>query len=437
MTSERDPKRVIRRLDLIGYGFAFFLVVVVGGWVTLSELSGAVIAPGLIVVESNVKKVQHPTGGVVAQISVKDGTHVEAGQLLLRLDDTLPRAQLGVVQSQLDAFLARQARLLAERDDAERLRFADELVDRAGDDAVTAAMSGEVRLFESRRTGRASQRSQLRERIAQTQEEIRGLEAQFESKDKEMKFLAEELEGAIKLYELNLVTVMRFMALQRDQARLEGDRGRLIAEMARARAKVSETELQLLQLDQDAQTEVLKDLRETEAKIAELRERRAAAIDQLKRVDIFAPQAGFVHQLALHTIGGVVGPGETVMLIVPFSDSLIVEAKVAPQDIDQVRMGGLATVRIMAGNQRVAPDLNGAITHVSADLTREQQGNQPAQSYFLVRVALGETEGRRLNDLKLVPGMPAEVFMQTQSRSPLRYLLKPVEEQIVRTFRER
>jgi HlyD family secretion protein len=252
-----------------------------------------------------------------------------------------------------------------------------------------------------------------------------------------MKFLAEELEGAIKLYELNLVTVMRFMALQRDQARLEGDRGRLVAEMARARAKVSETELQLLQLDQDAQTEVLKDLREAEAKIAELRERRAAAIDQLKRVDIYAPQTGFVHQLALHTIGGVVGPAETVMLIVPFSDSLIVEAKVAPQDIDQVRMGGLATVRIMAGNQRVAPDLNGAITHISADLTREQQGNQPAQSYFLVRVALGETEVRRLNDLKLVPGMPAEVFMQTQSRSPLRYLLKPVEEQIGRTFRER
>ncbi len=235
------------------------------------------------------------------------------------------------------------------------------------------------------------------------------------------------------------MSISRFTQLQRDQTRLRGERGQLIADSARARGKISETELQIIQLDQDFRTEVLKELRETQGKIAELKERVTAAEDQLKRVDLRAPQAGVVHQLAVHTVGGVIGNGEIIMQIVPRADELVVEAKVAPSDIDQVAAGAKAIVRIMAGNQRTTPEINGVVTRVSADLTREQQQNPayPPQPYYMVRITLPPEELARLQDIRLVPGMPAEVFIQTYERTPLQYLLKPLQDQIARTFRER
>ena len=183
---------------------------------------------------------------------------------------------------------------------------------------------------------------------------------------------------------------------------------------------------------------MLKDLREAQGKIAELKERVTGAEDQLKRVDLRAPQAGTVHELTAHTVGGVIGESETIMQIVPRADELVVEAKVAPQDIDQVASGAEAVVHIMAGNQRTTPVITGSVTRVSADITREQQNsNQPAQTYYTVRIALPADELARLHDIRLVPGMPAEVFIQTHERTPLQYLLKPLREQIARTFRER
>jgi HlyD family secretion protein len=235
------------------------------------------------------------------------------------------------------------------------------------------------------------------------------------------------------------------MQLQREQARLSGERGQFIADVARSRAKISETELQIIQLDQDFRTEVLRDLRETQGKVAELVERMAAAEDQLKRVDIRAPRSGFVNQLTVHTVGGVIGNGETLMQIVPHGDDLIVEAKVAPQDIDQLEQGAHALVRIMSGNQRTMRDLHGILAHVSADLTRDPPsaggapgaGGQASLPYYAVRVSLPPAEIERLGDFRLVPGMPAEVFIETYARTPLQYLLKPLREQIARTFRER
>ena len=225
------------------------------------------------------------------------------------------------------------------------------------------------------------------------------------------------------------------MALQRERARLEGERGQLISQIASARAKISETELQTFQLDQDFRTEVLKDLREAQGKIAELSERKTAAQDQLKRIDIRAPQSGIVNQLSVHTVGGVIDKGETVMQIVPVTDQLLVEAKVAPHDIDQVAPTAMTTVRIIAGNQRIITDLVGEVTYIGADLTREK--DQPNQTYYLVRASIQEDQVRHLEGLKLVPGMPAEIFIQTHERTPLQYLLKPLREQISRTFRER
>jgi HlyD family secretion protein len=388
-TAERDPRRTIRKLNLIGLAIVVILIGGVGGWATTTQLAGTVIAPGTIVVESNIKKVQHPTVVVVGEILVREGSEVKDGDVVLRLDDTVTRSTLGVVRSQLDETLAREARLLAERDDADALAFPAQLTSRRDDPTVAMAVAGEQRLFESRRTARAGQRSRLRERTAQLNEEVRGLSAQLAAKESELELSGTELVGVADLYKKKLVSISRYMQLQRDQTRLQGERGQFIADIARARGKISETELQIIQVDQDFRTEVLKDLRESQGKIAELKERVTAAEDQLKRVDLRAPQAGIVHQLAVHTVGGVIGNGETIMQIVPRADELVVEAKVAPGDIDQVAVGAEAVVRVMAGNQRTTPVITGRLTRVSADLTREQQQNsaQPAPAYYTVREA--------------------------------------------------
>jgi HlyD family secretion protein len=437
---EQDPRGVIRKLNLIGLAITVLLVGGVGGWATTAQLAGAVIAPGTIVVESNVKKVQHPTGGVVGEILVKEGSEVDEGQVVLRLDDTVTRSTLGVVRSQLDELMAREARLLAERDDASEIVFPTQLTRRGNDTSATMAVAGEEKLFESRKTARTGQRAQLRERIAQLNEEIRGVTAQLTAKESELELIEKELVGVAELYHKKLVSISRYTQLQRDETRLQGERGQLIADTARARGKISETELQIIQVDQDFRTDVLKDMREAQGKIAEFKERLTAAEDQLKRVDLRAPQAGIVHQLAMHTVGGVISNAEIIMQIVPRADELVVEAKVSPSDIDQVATEAKAVVRIMAGNQRTQPEIKGVLTRVSADLAREpqpQNSTQPPQAYYTVRIALPAAEVARLKDLRLLPGMPAEVFIQTHDRTPLQYLLKPLQEQIARTFRER
>jgi HlyD family secretion protein len=435
---DRESTAMIRKLNVIGLAMVAVFVGCIGGWAATSELIGAVIAAGTVIVESVDKKVQHPTGGVVKEILVQDGGAVEEGQVLVRLDDTVPRATLGVLRSQLDENSARRARLLAERESADSIAFPPQLAARVHEANVAAALGGEEKLFEARKAARVGQRAQLRERISQSKEEIRGLGAQQQAKESEIILLSEELVGVTDLYQKKLVSISRYMQLQREQTRLQGERGQLIADTARARAKISETELQIIQLDQDFRTDVLKDLRDAEGKIAELVERMVAAEDQLRHVDIRAPRSGVVHSLSIHTIGGVIGNGETIMSIVPRGDDLIVEAKVAPSDVDQIELGASTVVRISAGNRRTTPELNGVLTHVSADLTRDQpSATGPGQAYYLVRVSLPKAELERLDEFRLLPGMPAEIFIQTHARTPLQYLLKPLREQIARTFRER
>ena len=438
-TAFLSPKTSIRKLNLLGCTAVVLGLGGVGGWASNTEIAGAVIATGSVVVESNVKKVQHPNGGIVGDIMVKEGSIVEADQLLLRLDDTLTRATLGVVQAQLDLYVAREARLLAERDGLTSLAFPESST-AAKRETAAAAIAGERKLFQSRRDGLDGQRAQLRERISQVTEEIRGLAAQQQSKDSEIGYVAEQLSSVAELYAKNLVSLARLKQLQRDEARLQGERGQLTADIARSRAKVAETQLQILQLDQDFRTDVLKDLRETQAKIAELQERADAASDELRRTEIRAPQAGIVYQLQAHTIGGVIGKGETVMQIAPRSDPLIVEAKVAPQDVDQVEVGASVRIRMGAGNRRTTPDLGGRVAVLSPDLAHDQSATPsglPNQPYYLARVSLSQPDLNTLGDLQLVPGMPVEVYIRTQDRTPLDYLLKPLHEQIARTFRER
>jgi HlyD family secretion protein len=419
---------------LVGLGAVLLLVGGVGAWAATAEIAGAVIASGSIVVETNVKKVQHLTGGIVGQILVQDGERVSAGQILVRLDETVTRATLGIVRSQLDELLSRQSRLHAEREGAAQIKVPDELSNRQAEPSVAVALSGERRLFESRRSTRAGQQSQLRERIGQIRDEVRGLTALQEAKARESKFISDELVGVTDLFQKNLISIQRIMLLRRDEAKLEGERAQLIADVARATGKITETELQIIQLDQDFGTEVLKDLRDVEGKVAELKERYVAAQDQLKRVDIRAPQDGVVHQLNVHTVGGVIGNGEIIMQIVPHSDHVVVDAKIPPQDVDQLSVGAHVIARVMAGNQRTTPEINGVLQRISADITRDQQTNV---SYYTVRILLDDDEIRRLGELTLLPGMPVEAFIQTPRRTPLQYLLKPLRDQIARTFKER
>jgi HlyD family secretion protein len=430
-----DPRRSIRRHLVAGVALVVLLAGGVGGWAATTEFAGAVIAPGNLVVETNVKKVQHPTGGVVGELRVRDGDPVKAGDVVVRLDDTVTRANLAIVVKSLDELSARQARLEAERDGAPAPSFAAELLARRNDPEVARLIGGEQKLFETRRTARQGQKAQLKERVGQLQEQISGLNDQIAAKKREIALIGEELKGVRELWSKNLIPIQRVTALERDAARLEGERGALVSTIAQIKGKITETELQILQIDQDLRTEVGKELAEIRGKGSELVEKRVAAADQLKRVDIRAPQDGTVHQLSVHTVGGVITPnGEPLMLIVPRADALTVEARIAPQEIDRVHVDQRAVLRFAAFNQRTTPELNGTVSVVSADISADQK---TGATFYTVRIAIPAEELARLGGLKLVPGMPVETFIQTPARTVLSYLTKPFTDQAHKAFRER
>ena len=429
-----DIRRSVRRHVLLSLSAAALLTGGLGGWAATTELAGAVVAPGTLVVDSFVKKVQHPTGGVVGELRVRDGDLVRAGQVVLRLDETVTRANLSAIDKGLVELTARQGRLEAERDGAAQVEFPADLRERSRTEpAAGKVVAGEARLFELRREARAGQKAQLKERTGQLREEIQGLTGQVAGKRREIDLISRELEGVRELWRKNLIPIQRVTALERDAARLEGEYGQLVASIAQAKGRISETELQVIQVDQDLRSEVAKELGEVNGKIAELVERRVAAEDQLKRTDIRAPQDGVVHQLAVHTVGGVINPGEPIMLVVPRADTLVIEAKVTPRDIDQVQRGQAAMLRLTAFNQRTTPEVEGTVSLVAADqITDEKSGT----SYFKVHVAPSPEALARLKGVKLVPGMPAEVFIRTGERTVLSYLTKPINDQVGRAFKE-
>jgi HlyD family secretion protein len=378
--------------------------------------------------------VQHPTGGVVGEVRVRDGDRVKAGDTLVRLDETVTRANLAIVHKGLIELYARKARLAAERDGTETVTTPKDLADKTGDADVQEALGSERKLFELRRTARLGQKQQLRQRIAQLQEEIRGLEAQQAAKTKETELIEQELVGMRELWKKNLIPIDKLTALERETARLQGERGQLIASAAQAKGKIAETELQVLQVDQDLSSDVAKELRETDGKIGEYVERKVAAEDQLKRTDIRAPQDGVVFQSTANTVGGVVAAGDPIMLIVPETDTLLVEAKVDPKDIDKVQFGQPVLLRFSAFDIRTTPEINGTVARVAADTSADQR---TGQTYYVVRIAMTPDEIARLGNVRLTPGMPVEAFIQTGQRTMLSYLIKPLHDQFMRAFRER
>ena len=428
-------RRSIRAHLIVGLTLMLVLAGGFGGWASTVPISGALIAPGQVVVDSNVKKVQHPTGGVVGEVRVRDGDTVKAGDIVVRLDETVVKASLAIVTKTLNGLLARAARLEAEQRGLDTIKFPAMLTDRAEDPDVRDVMASETKLFEVRVNGRAGQKSQLRERVMQLNEEIQGLSAQENAKDKEIALVANELIGVRQLYEQRLIQISRLTTLERDSARLSGERAQYIASRAQARGKITETELQIIQVDKDMVSEVSKDLRETNDKIGEFVERKVTAEDQLRRIDIRAPQAGMVLQSTVHTVGGVITAGDAIMMIVPQADDLSVEAKVNPQDIDKLQIGQKTLLRLSAFNQRTTPELNGKVTRVSADVTTEQR---TGQTYYTIRVSMPPEEVARLGGSnKLIPGMPVEAFVQTGDRTMFSYLMKPLSDQLMRSFREK
>ncbi|MGY3614272.1 HlyD family type I secretion periplasmic adaptor subunit [Bradyrhizobium sp. USDA 10063] len=430
---DEDAQTSLRQHVIFGCALLAVLVAGLGGWAAITEVSGAVVASGSLVVESNVKRVQNPTGGIVSELRVRDGDHVAAGQILLRLDETLTRANLAVVTKSLSELKIRESRLEAERRGEEEIEIPTDLSKSANID-LARMISSERKLFEVRRSSRLGKKAQLREQISQLRQQAHGFVGQADSKGQEIELIAKELTGVRELWKQNLVPISRVTALERQAVSLEGERNQLLTSAAQTNGRINETELQIIQIDEDLRTEVAKELRDVQAQIEQLTEREVAAKDQLSRTDIRAPQDGIVQQLTVHTAGEVVSTAEPIMLIVPQSDELKAEVRVAPQYIDQLTVGQPASIRFSAFDQRTTPELDGVLTRISADTINDPKTGAP---YYLARVSISDKELGRLGGLKLVPGMPIDVFIRTSERTVMSYLLKPLRDQIVRAFRER
>jgi HlyD family secretion protein len=412
------------------------LVVLLGGglaWAICTDLSSAVIASGSLAVEGSVKKIQHPTGGVVAELLVKEGQQVAAGDVLLRLDATLPAASQAIVSKSLNQAWARQARLEAERDNANEVTVPKELLMRMSADEARAVMASEQQLFLDRRASREGQKKQLRERIRQLNDTIVGHDLQQQSKTEEIELIDKEYQAVKKLFDKGMMTLDRVNALARGMTRLRGERGQLMAAIAEARGKIAETDLQRLQVDQTFRSEVSEELRDLLARQGELVEREISAKDQLKRIDITSPIAGRVQQLTVHTVGGVISPAEGLMQIVPADDELLVEAKISSQDIDQVSLGQDAILRLSAFNRSTTPELSGTVVRLSADLIQDER---TGVGFYRAGIRIPRSEMAKLQGLALVPGMPVESMIKTGSRSVMSYLLKPISDHAQRAFRE-
>jgi len=434
--NQSQPRGIVKSINrhiVVGVALIMLLNCGVGGWAATTDIAGALISPGMIVSASHAKQVQHPTGGVVSRILVHDDSPVKTGDLLVTLDDTVIRANLAIVTKGIDQLRGQKARLLAERDGGDQIAFPAELISRLSEDKVQQIVTAEQRLFEIRKTAREGQRRQLKQRITQLNEEIKGLSEQRDAKDQEEALITKETRTMRHLFEMQLIESSRLSAMERDGSRTRGDQAQLSASIAASRGKIAEIELQILQIDEDLASEVAVEMRQIDGKIDELEERQVAEEDQLKRIDIRAPQDGYVHELAVHTVGGVVAPGDVLMQIVPNDDLLAVEARVRPQDIDQMSIDQDAALRFSAFSQRTTPEIRGQVSRISADISTDRR---TGATYYNIRIAISKSEVARLGQVVLVPGMPVEAFIETGTRSVGSYLVKPLYDQVMRAFRE-
>lgn len=403
-----------------------------GAWSSLAPLESATIAPGLVVVDSNRKAVQHLEGGVVARLLAREGETVGAGQLLVLLDQTQARSTVDRLRAQLLASLALQARLRTERDQQATIAFPPELTAAAGDPTVADLIRAERHVFETRREQIDGQIRILRQRNAQVDEEIRGLVDEIKAEDLQLKLIREEMADVEALVAKGLERKPRLLALQRQAASIEGLRAQNVARIARNRQAIGENDMRMLDLQAQYLAESVQKLRDEEARIVETREKLRAAEDVLQRTEIRAPVAGRVQSLKVFTVGGVVPPRETIMEVVPADEKLIVEARMSTADIDKMQAGLPVQLRFTAFNQRSTPSLEGRVLSVSADRMNEPQSGA---AFYLLRITV-EQGASSPGSLNLYPGMPVEVTVKTGSQTVLAYLTKPLRDSMHRALRE-
>lgn len=417
---------------IVGLALIVLLVLGCGTWAVWAKLEGAVIALGAVKVDQNLKEVQHRDGGIVRSIAIRQGDFVKEGQILVTLDDVQIKAELLIVRSQLMELLGRRARLIAERDDLSDIHYPDELSEHPT--LARDIMNGENHLFRGNKIGRDSRKEQLLLSIDQTKEEIKGMVARLAANQDEIELVGAERQKLQDLFEKKITDYSRVYTANREWARLLGERGEIEASIARIKVRASEIRLQIIAIDQTAATEAQRDLRAVDARISELRERKLAIEDRLSRSEIRAPVSGYVNELFVHTVGGVTTPAARIATIVPENAQLNFEIRISPADIDQVREGQSARVRLTAFNRNTTPELEGRVTMVSPASARDPSNGQ---EHYYAHVQLLDDATATLTGMRLVPGMPAEVYVSTQERTALSFLVKPFTDQMNRAFRER
>ncbi|WP_295526727.1 HlyD family type I secretion periplasmic adaptor subunit [Novosphingobium sp. Chol11] len=394
-------------------------------------IGGAVIGGGSVGVEGRVKRIAHPTGGVIAQIFVKNGQHVRQGQLLMRLDDNVTGADKTFSNLSVEQLMAQRARLESERMGLGTINWPAELTGSANPSA-RKAIADEVHMFSMRQSEERELRAQLAARIKQYNEEIRGIEAQMAAIKEQRRLIEPERQGVKELWDKQLVTINRLNQLERTAVDMEGSVGSLTAQIAQARAKITEAQEQSIQLTQTRRLQAGNDLAQVNTALNQQQLRSVAASDQQGRSEIRAPYSGTIEKIAFAAIGDVIRPAETIMEIVPDQDGMIVEAMVSPEDIDQVRRGQQARVRFSAFNRSTSPEIPGKVVYVASD---RSENPELRQSFYMARVEVDQAAVRKA-DLALRSGMPAEVYIETGSRSLLSYAIKPISDQFNRSFRD-
>lgn len=417
----------------MGFFLIFSLVIGFATWSFLAPIQGAIIATGSVVVEGKPKTLQHLAGGIVAEILVRDGDSVQADDIVIRLDPTSLQANRNLLQKRLNETTARIARLKAERDNSPDLNWNSVFPDYQSHSDIALIIADQAKLFKARQDAYIGEINQLRKQITQSRQQTSGLNAQIDSNKNQIAFITKELSGLNSLLEQGYVSQTRVLALEREKAALRGQIASFSSDIARTETAIGEIEIQILQVNRTQQEAVLTELRISESEFNDLQEQLITASNDVKHVDVVTPVSGTVHNMSVTTIGGVLTPASPIMDIIPNTGKLIIESQVEPASVDQIYVGQPTTIRLSAFNQRTTPELNGRVIGLSANTLVDPVTGFP---FYTVKITIPEDEIARLNGLVLVPGMPAEAFMQTDKRSVMNYLLKPATDQLSRAFKE-
>ncbi|MDD9725905.1 HlyD family type I secretion periplasmic adaptor subunit [Roseovarius sp. SK2] len=416
---------------VLGVTMMFGLLGGVGAWAFNANLTGAVIAMGTVKVDQNLKQVQHRDGGIVEKIFVREGDEVEAGQVLFRLDDAQSRAELSILSVQLDEAELRRARLIADRDGEEEIRFPERFA--SADPQQSELMSGELRLHAGNIKNRTNQREQLELSIVQVEEEIVALESQRSALVDELALVEESHDRVVSLFEKGLIQTPRVDEAKRELVQMRGKLGELDANIARSGSRISEIEMRILSVDEVARNEAQRELSIVETRIQELSDRLTAVQDRLSRTEIRAPISGRINELSVFTEGGVITPAEVLATIVPSSAELRIEVQLPTTSIDQVYLDQSARIRFSSFNHRTTPEILGVISQISPATTISSATGEP---FYIGNVDIPPEEMNRLDGLVLLPGMPAEIYLSTQEQTAASYFARPLMDQFERAFRE-